>query len=112
MNEDNYGDVVLGTSVMYETKSSKEEDILFTNVMNDTISDFLLEDCIEHNTSIPSVVLEEKKCYLCGLTKEEHSKCNGHKFIECNESYRCTKCGKYFYEHNHKKNSCYSPPRK
>ena len=48
------------------------------------------------------------KCCICGLPRGSHT-ANTHKFFECSEKYKCKKCGKYFYQHNHCKNSCFDP---
>ena len=47
-------------------------------------------------------------CCLCGVAVEKH-KNKRHKFFPCMESYRCKKCFKFFYQHDHSCNPCFEP---
>lgn len=129
-----YGDIIIGTSVnsrdvpvQKDNGPSKNIDLvesLNTNVeieIDYESEDNFMEDLLE--CEIPDVEPQTEiefiralycapLCYLCGLTRDEHNKYQRHKFMECTEQYRCTKCKKFFYEHKHNKNSCYSPPSK
>ena len=49
------------------------------------------------------------KCCLCGNFKDNHNENNRHKFFKIKEEYRCKICNKFFYEHDHAKNPCFSP---
>ena len=48
-------------------------------------------------------------CCLCGISKKYHSKT--HKFFECLDEYKCIKCSKFFFQHNHQKNPCFCPKK-
>lgn len=53
-------------------------------------------------------IILEQQCVLCGKTLDGHKK-NHHVFIATRDEYRCKICGMFFYEHDHSKNSCYTP---
>lgn len=48
-------------------------------------------------------------CCLCGKSKSYHSNNKPHKFFKIIEEYRCKKCNKFFYQHNHAIMPCFSP---
>ena len=52
--------------------------------------------------------LKEKICCLCGINEKNH-KNKQHRFFTAHYHNRCKKCNKFFYEHNHMKNSCFDP---
>ena len=53
--------------------------------------------------------LDELLCCLCGISKKFHS--ITHRFVECLDEYKCIKCHKFFYQHDHLKNPCFCPKK-
>jgi len=47
-------------------------------------------------------------CCLCGRDKYYHKNIPHH-YYSAKDKYRCQKCNKFFYEHDHKKNPCFTP---
>jgi hypothetical protein len=47
-------------------------------------------------------------CCMCGLHKNNHSH-EQHRFFPCLDEYRCKKCTKFFYQHDHRKKPCFTP---
>jgi len=48
-------------------------------------------------------------CCLCGKPESHHSNNKPHKFFKIIEEYRCKKCNKFFYQHNHSLTPCFTP---
>ena len=46
-------------------------------------------------------------CCLCGHRRNAHVQL--HKFFPCYQEYRCKKCGKFFFQHDHLKQPCFTP---
>jgi hypothetical protein len=63
-------------------------------------------------TSLPSdcaSFVDNDICCLCGKSESYHSNNKSHKFFKIMEEYRCTKCNKFFYQHDHSLIPCFSP---
>lgn len=102
------------------------------NMTTDEITDLLSQlsfdvDYKKENTSENSVILssqtiqknqqpqqqvvafkEEPFCCLCGLRLSKHGFAR-HRFFEALPEHKCIGCGKWFYEHDHKKSPCFDP---
>lgn len=46
-------------------------------------------------------------CCLCGIHQSCHT--NKHRFFKIEENYKCKKCHKFFFQHNHLFNPCFTP---
>ena len=77
--DDDKDDVVLSSTLIHCTKDETRKVSLFTDI-----------------------------CCICGVRKEKHAHIN-HGFFPCLEEYRCKRCSKFFYQHDHRKNPCFSP---
>ena len=100
---------------------SSHEDIIERDILEDNLEDIDLEiDGLKQYNCFYDEIKEPLKnyskesifnyiCCLCGCNLKEHNK-KTHHFIKLEEKYKCIKCNKYFFEHEHNNNDCYFKP--
>lgn len=134
MNEELIDEFIQGEFGFIEDDIDFEYNVDDDNIIHVDDSDFLamlekenleLADCTQNSlTSCDSInnpiVLSSSSvinnssmdqlnyCCLCGNHKNDHND-QLHKFFASYDDYRCKKCNKFFYQHNHCKNPCFNP---
>jgi hypothetical protein len=99
---------------LVESNNSKEDEELLPDLPPAHTQTGIITNSIIRARSLDRLsytgmgVFLEQQCILCGKTLNQHTGTK-HVFIAERHEYRCRQCGKFFYQHNHLKNSCYSP---
>ena len=97
-------------TIEYDCNELNKNDLSF-NIYDDNIEmdDEQVPITYYYDLKKHQVILNTKQiCCLCGVEKVKHSRMR-HKYFQIEESYRCKKCGLFFFQHNHCKNPCFSP---
>jgi len=84
-----------------KNKMLEKSNTILDNPQNNSINTSLPDNCVPLD--------DNDICCLCGKPESHHSDNKPHKFFRIIEEYRCTKCNKYFYQHNHVVMPCFSP---
>ena len=75
---------------------------------NNTKNTVVLSSAHINNRNKNGAIKLSNRCCLCGCVNSNHTS-QRHKFFPCLESYRCKKCYRFFYQHNHSNNPCFEP---
>lgn len=88
----------------------KEEFEISNCTQNSSIScDSINNPIVLSSSSVDNASMDQLNyCCLCGNHKNNHND-QLHKFFASYDAYRCKKCNKFFYQHNHCKNPCFNP---
>ena len=112
----------LGANIMSIDYDVNFENSIISNIENaiaiesgfgDDIETIDGDDVILSSKTLNETVFTTKTlltdvCCMCGLHKDVHSH-EQHRFFSCLEEYRCKKCSKFFYQHDHRKKPCFTP---
>lgn len=109
MNKARYKDISIND---IDTMIDLDEDAY--NKKIDSICNIRLEETYkneltkEKNKCLFNIIKTEDICCLCGTREDKHTNKN-HAFFKASHEYRCMKCNKFFYQHDHYKNPCFTP---
>ena len=98
--------VLLGTSDLTNCTNDNNK-----NNANNSIGNTFLSSNDKKNSSYNrnDILFENIDiCCFCGKNYSEHKKFT-HEFHPCKEKYKCKKCNKFFFQHNHSKTPCFQP---
>ena len=123
----NIDDDFLNNFVVHVCYDDTDEEVIYSDndILSETIHDAVLPLANTQNAnnidndikmvSHQSDDVKEKSkmsihefCCLCGVSVYKH-RGKLHKFSPCIEEYRCKKCYKFFYQHDHLSNPCFQP---
>jgi hypothetical protein len=85
---------------------------IFKGIKNIAIDNLIKDDKNANDNVFNSVINIDDLyvCCLCGIEAHNHSSAR-HKFVKIRDEYKCVRCQKYFFQHDHIKKPCFRPKK-